>query len=70
MLGTFSVNRRGSDIGGTPAYLRRKAIEALAWIGDAETLRDLGDEVGEWPLELREHWYLAAATIRERAAEG
>lgn len=65
-LGTFSVSRRSSDIGDTPAYLRRKAIEALAWIGDAETLLDLGDEVSEWPLELREHWYLAAATIRER----
>ncbi|WP_129628905.1 CHAT domain-containing protein [Candidatus Oscillochloris fontis] len=65
-LGTFSVNGRTSDREGVPVYLRRKAIEALAWIGDAETLDDLASHVNTWPLELREPWYQAAATIRER----
>jgi hypothetical protein len=67
-LGTFTIATRQSDIDGKPAYLRSKAIEALAWIGDADTLRDLNKEVDAWPLELREQWYQAAATIRERTA--
>ncbi|EFO81835.1 HEAT repeat-containing PBS lyase [Oscillochloris trichoides DG-6] len=65
-LGMFSVNGRTSDREGVPVYLRRKAIEALAWIGDAETLADLGKHASTWPLELREPWYQTAATIRER----
>lgn len=44
----------------------RLAIEALAWISSAETMRDLAGLVPGWPLGLREHWYLAAAAIRER----
>jgi hypothetical protein len=65
-LGRFIVAKRASDIDGKPIYLRRKAIEALAWIGDAETLRNLTPQVASWPIELREHWYLAAATIYDR----
>ncbi|NTW04402.1 MAG: PBS lyase, partial [Oscillochloris sp.] len=65
-LGAFRVAQHPSDINDEPTYLRRKAIEALAWIGDSETLEDLGKQVSNWPLELREHWYKAAATIRER----
>jgi hypothetical protein len=68
-LGTFTIAARQSDIDGNPTYLRGKAIEALAWIGDAHTLQDLGKEVDSWPLELRELWYLAAATIRERVSD-
>jgi HEAT repeat protein len=67
-LGTFTIASRQSDIDGQPVYLRSKAIEALAWIGDAESLRDLDKEVEHWPLELREQWYQAAATIRERVS--
>lgn len=63
---TFALAMRRSDSDGTPLYLRRKAIEALAWIGDAETLRDMGAVFLSWPLELREYWYQAAATIRRR----
>ncbi|MEI7644404.1 MAG: CHAT domain-containing protein [Chloroflexales bacterium] len=65
-LGTFSIAARQSDIDGSPTYLRGKAIEALAWVGDANTLKDLNAHVGGWPLELREQWYRAVATIRER----
>ncbi len=65
-LGIFQVNGRSSGREDTPIYLRRKAIEALAWIGDATTLSDLERHVSTWPLELREPWYQAAATIRER----
>jgi hypothetical protein len=67
-LGTFSIAARQSDIDGKPTYLRNKAIEALAWIGDAATLQDIGKEIDAWPLELREQWYQAAATIRERVS--
>jgi hypothetical protein len=49
-----------------PFYLRRKAIEALAWIGDAETLREIGVEIAQWPITLREYWYESAASIRVR----
>jgi hypothetical protein len=68
-LGRFTVNLRQSD-NGSPAYLRRKAVEALAWVGDLETLQDFGGLVPTWPLELRESWYQAAATIRERMGDG
>jgi|GEM_PF-724292 len=64
--GTFTFSARKSDADGVPLYLRRKAIEALAWIGDAETLAELGKQFQDWPLELREHWYQSAATIRSR----
>ncbi len=67
--GVYTVTPRQSDIDGSPSYLRGKAIEALAWIGDSDTLRDLDKEVGSWPLELRELWYKAAATIRERVSD-
>lgn len=65
-LGRFEVKLRESDGGGSPLYLRRKAIEALAWIGDRDTLKEIGGQALSWPLELREHWYVAAATIRAR----
>lgn len=65
-LGAFKVRPRQSDGNAGPVYLRRKAIEALAWIGDADTLKELGAVSPAWPIELRENWYLAAATIRER----
>jgi hypothetical protein len=65
-LGEFEVRLRPGDPPGSPIYLRRKAIEALAWIGDAQTVHDLGACFLEWPIELREEWYLAAATIKHR----
>jgi hypothetical protein len=64
--GAFEVRLRETDTAGYPFYLRRKAIEALAWIGDADTLKDLSGQYMSWPIELREHWYLAAATIGGR----
>lgn len=65
-LDGFEVRLRVGDSDGSPLYLRRKAIEALAWIGDVETVDELGRQFLNWPLELREHWYLAAATIGHR----
>jgi hypothetical protein len=66
-LGAFDVKLRDGDGQGSPLYLRRKAIEALSWVGDEDTIRDLSGEFHGWPLELREHWYLAAATMALRA---
>ncbi len=66
-MGDFEVKLRASDVTGSPLYLRRKAIEALAWIGDADTLKDLGRQYMDWPIELREYWYQAAAMIARRA---
>jgi hypothetical protein len=68
-LGTYDVKLRTSDTDGTPFYLRRKAIEALAWIGDQQTLRDLSNEIARWPIELREYWYSTAASIERRMNE-
>ena len=62
-LGDFTLKPRTTDQGGSAIYLRRKAIEALAWIGDADTIKDLSPLFMDWPLELREYWYMAAATI-------
>ncbi|WP_299645085.1 hypothetical protein [uncultured Chloroflexus sp.] len=49
-----------------PIYLRRKAIEALAWIGDRQTLRELDTECQYWPLELRTQWYISRDSIQRR----
>lgn len=49
-----------------PIYLRRKAIEALAWIGDRQTLRELDTECQYWPLELRTQWYSSRDSIQRR----
>jgi hypothetical protein len=57
-----SVEERTSG----PFYLRRKAIEALAWIGDADTLQLIAAELPNWPITLREYWYESAASIRAR----
>ncbi len=66
-IGAFAVRLRPEDGAAGPLYLRRKAVEALAWIGDTATLTDLGALARSWPLELREQWYLTAATIASRA---
>jgi hypothetical protein len=68
-LGAFKLRLRQRDGDDGPLYLRRKAIEALAWVGDEDTLKDLGGEALGWPIELREYWYQAAATIRERGEQ-
>ncbi|MCS6880452.1 MAG: CHAT domain-containing protein [Oscillochloridaceae bacterium] len=65
-IGAFAVALRPDDGPTGPLYLRRKAVEALAWIGDAATLADLEALAPSWPLELREQWHLAAATIARR----
>jgi len=65
-IGAFAVDLRPDDGPAGPIYLRRKAVEALAWIGDTTTLADLGTLAPAWPLELREQWYLTAATIAGR----
>jgi hypothetical protein len=46
--------------------LRRRAIEALALIGNQQTLDTLYPQVPEWPLVLREAWHLSANAIRSR----
>lgn len=65
-IGAFAVALRPDDGPDGPLYLRRKAVEALAWIGDATTLADLEVLAPSWPLELREQWHLTAATIARR----
>ncbi|MEF3275118.1 MAG: CHAT domain-containing protein [Chloroflexus sp.] len=50
----------------SPIYLRGKAIEALAWIGDHVTMRELDNECQSWPLELRTKWYTTRASIQQR----
>jgi hypothetical protein len=69
-LGEYVVKLRAGDTDRQPFYLRRKAVEALAWIGDQATLRDLGEQFATWPLELREYWYSTAANIERRMANG
>jgi hypothetical protein len=46
--------------------LRRRAIEALALIGNQQTLDTLYPLVPDWPLVLREAWHLSATAIRSR----
>jgi HEAT repeat protein len=65
-LGPFTAAPNGEDEGKTPFYLRRKAIEALAWIGDQQTLQSLGNAACSWDLELREVWYATSAALEER----
>lgn len=64
-LGAFEVRLTRSDTS-SALYLQRVSIEALAWVGDAETLRDIKGIVAAWPLELREVWYTTAHQIRRR----
>lgn len=63
--GSYSLSANSRD-DSARTYLRRKAIEALAWIGDAATLAELDKEVFDWPIALREYWYAAAASIQAR----
>lgn len=44
-------------------YLRRKAIEALAELGDADTLAPLRDGRVDWDMELRRAFYWASEEI-------
>jgi hypothetical protein len=67
--GAYTVKLRAADTDNQPFYLRRKAIEALAWIGDRATLHDLGAQFVNWPIELREYWYSTVASIERRMAE-
>lgn len=46
-------------------YLRRKAIEAIAWIGDSMMLQELCDYVPSWTMELRLVWYAISTLINE-----
>jgi hypothetical protein len=63
--GPYTISNRTRD---NPAkvYLRRKAIEALAWIGDQQTLSKLEANIVQWPISLREYWYNTAEAIRQR----
>jgi hypothetical protein len=47
-------------------YLRRKAIEAVAWIGDNAIAGQLRGLVHTWPLELREAWYTTTALLKKK----
>lgn len=51
-------------------HLRRTAVEALAFIGNQQTLDTLTSLVAGWPLILREAWYLSVSAIRERLKIG
>jgi hypothetical protein len=63
--GPYTISNRTRD-NSAKIYLRRKAIEALAWIGDEQSLSVLEDQVLKWPINLREYWYSTAAAIRQR----
>ncbi|MCG8352749.1 MAG: hypothetical protein MI924_33715 [Chloroflexales bacterium] len=65
-LGQFKVDLDDDDGNQTPFYLRRKAIEALTWIGDKQTLQSVGHAARSWDLELREIWYTTSAALEER----
>lgn len=65
-LGPFMLHQTEQDLQRTPLYLRHKAIEALVWIGDRQTLRTLSREIPLWDLELRETWYATAAALEAR----
>jgi HEAT repeat protein len=47
-------------------YLRRKAIEAIAWVGDRSIVEQLQDQVHTWHIHLREVWYTTTALIDSR----
>jgi hypothetical protein len=70
-LGSFQVHPAGPEDDEQIHHmatldLRRRAIEALAMIGDQQTLDTLYPLVPEWPLVLREAWHLSANAIRSR----
>lgn len=48
-------------------YLRRKAIEAIGWIGDMPMIDALRPYIHTWPLELREVWYATTLLVESRA---
>lgn len=61
-LGTFQLDLpNNSD---QPVYLQRKAIEALAWIGDKQTLSELDKYYQHLPLELRTQWYVTRSNLQ------
>ena len=61
------VIQAGNEDQGEPTrYLRKKAIESLAWIGDHDTLDKVQQVVYGWNLELREAWYATRAAIEGR----
>ncbi|ACL26252.1 CHAT domain-containing protein [Chloroflexus aggregans] len=62
--GEFTLEMSAASL--SPIYLRRKAIEALAWIGDRNTLRELDSKCQYWPLELRTQWYISRESIQQR----
>jgi HEAT repeat protein len=55
------------DIGDV-IYLRRRAIEALARIGDLDSLNHLRRQRGDWDSELEEAFYYASEEINSRLA--
>ncbi len=64
-LGTFAAPANEQEA----AYLlnmRRIAIEAMALVGDQQTLTKVDTLVSGWPLELREAWHSSALVIRNR----
>ena len=66
--------KRGFALGKTTAedrrFLRRKAIEALAHIGDARTLTLLREGRVEWDAELRRAFYWTSEEIYWRQQVG
>lgn len=55
-----------SGAGPDTTYLRRKAIQALAWVGDKRTIEELRPLVQAWDLPLRETWYTTVAMMESR----
>ncbi len=63
------VQEGNEDQGDDTRYLRRKAVESLAWIGDQETLFRIQAVVYGWDLELREAWYATSNAIEGRLGQ-
>jgi hypothetical protein len=57
---------KGEESHSTVQYIRRKAIEGLAWVGTEDTIKILRRHVVGWSFELRSEWYETAAAIEAR----
>ncbi|MGC9393709.1 MAG: HEAT repeat domain-containing protein, partial [Anaerolineae bacterium] len=61
-----TLNLRESPLPDERRYLQHKALDALFYIGDAETLRRLQQRPSSWSLELENAFYRTIERIRSR----
>lgn len=65
-LGDLLLDSLSPD-SGEVLYLRRKAIEAFPWIGNQALMESLTPQIAQWPIELREAWYLSLNIVQMRS---